>query len=205
MAVSSFSDEEIPPQHQVFINYRGDELRKSFLGFLVKAMRDANINVFTDEIEVKGKDLQNLFSRIEESRVAVAILSKRYTESSWCLDELVKMKERNDQDKLVVIPIFYRLDANNCKRLEGPFGDNFRKLEREYRSEPERIKKWKEALIYIPQKIGLTSAGHRRKTVVSSRIHFMLSSYAPVISSARAYHKQFSVPEITTSVFEPPI
>lgn len=35
------------------------------------------------------------------------------------------------------------------------------------------------------------------------RIHFMLSSYAPVISSAKAYHEQFSVPEITTSVFEP--
>jgi hypothetical protein len=161
MAVPSIYSEEIPPQHQVFINFRGEELRKSFLGFLLKAMRDAKINVFTDEIEVRGRDIQNLLSRIEESRVAIAILSKRYTESSWCLDELVKMKERIDQDELVVIPIFYRLDATNCKRLEGPFGDNFRNLERDYRSEPERIKKWKEALISIPQKIGLTSAGHR--------------------------------------------
>ncbi|XP_019088165.1 PREDICTED: vesicle-associated protein 1-4-like isoform X2 [Camelina sativa] len=161
MAVSSFSDEEFPPQHQVFINYRGDELRKSFLGFLVKAMRDAKINVFTDEIEVKGRDLHNLFRRIEESKVAVAILSERYTESSWCLDELAKIKERIDQEKLVVIPIFYRLDATNCKRLLGAFGDNFRNLEKEHRSEPERIKKWKEALISIPQKVGLTLAGHR--------------------------------------------
>lgn len=35
------------------------------------------------------------------------------------------------------------------------------------------------------------------------RIHFMLSSYAPVISAEKAYHEQLSVPEITTSVFEP--
>ncbi|KAJ0079061.1 hypothetical protein Patl1_22915 [Pistacia atlantica] len=35
------------------------------------------------------------------------------------------------------------------------------------------------------------------------RIHFMLSSYAPVISAAKAYHEQLSVPEITSSVFEP--
>ncbi|CAN6858437.1 unnamed protein product, partial [Brassica oleracea] len=159
------SGEEVPPQHQVFINYRGDELRKSFLGFVVKAMREAKINVFTDEVEVKGRDLQNLFRRIEESRVAVVILSERYTESSWCLDELVKMKEQMDQDKLVVIPIFYRLGATNCKRLVGTFGDNFRNLEREYRSEPERIKKWKEALISIPQKVGLTLAGHRPGSV----------------------------------------
>ncbi|KAL0339511.1 UNVERIFIED_CONTAM: Tubulin alpha-3 chain [Sesamum radiatum] len=35
------------------------------------------------------------------------------------------------------------------------------------------------------------------------RIHFMLSSYAPVISAAKAYHEQLSVPEITNAVFEP--
>ncbi|XP_071696616.1 tubulin alpha-5 chain-like [Rutidosis leptorrhynchoides] len=35
------------------------------------------------------------------------------------------------------------------------------------------------------------------------RIHFMLSSYAPMVSSARAYHELCSVPEITNAVFEP--
>jgi len=35
------------------------------------------------------------------------------------------------------------------------------------------------------------------------RIHFMLSSYAPIISSAKAYHEKLSVQELTTSCFEP--
>ncbi|CBI22190.3 unnamed protein product, partial [Vitis vinifera] len=35
------------------------------------------------------------------------------------------------------------------------------------------------------------------------RIHFMLSSYAPVISAEKAYHEQLSVAEITNSAFEP--
>ncbi|KAG0504330.1 hypothetical protein M758_1G323400 [Ceratodon purpureus] len=35
------------------------------------------------------------------------------------------------------------------------------------------------------------------------RIHFMLSSYAPVISAEKAYHEQMTVPELTNSVFEP--
>nr|KAJ0202074.1 hypothetical protein LSAT_V11C600313100 [Lactuca sativa] len=35
------------------------------------------------------------------------------------------------------------------------------------------------------------------------RIHFMLSSYAPVISSVKAYHELISVPEITNAVFDP--
>ena len=35
------------------------------------------------------------------------------------------------------------------------------------------------------------------------RIHFMLSSYSPMITADRAYHQQLTVREITNSVFEP--
>ncbi|XP_038996347.1 tubulin alpha-1 chain-like [Hibiscus syriacus] len=35
------------------------------------------------------------------------------------------------------------------------------------------------------------------------RIHFMLSSYAPVISAEKAYHEHLSAVEITNSAFEP--
>jgi len=35
------------------------------------------------------------------------------------------------------------------------------------------------------------------------RLHFMLSSYAPLVSTARAFHERMSIQEITTAVFSP--
>ena len=35
------------------------------------------------------------------------------------------------------------------------------------------------------------------------RIHFPLASYAPVVSSEKAYHEGMSVAEITAELFEP--
>jgi len=35
------------------------------------------------------------------------------------------------------------------------------------------------------------------------RIHFMMTSYAPVISADKAFHEQFSVQDLTNAVFEP--
>ncbi|AQK63223.1 Tubulin alpha-4 chain [Zea mays] len=43
----------------------------------------------------------------------------------------------------------------------------------------------------------------RRSLDIERPTHFMLSSYAPVISAEKAYHEQLSVAEITNSAFEP--
>ncbi|KAL1223951.1 Protein PHLOEM PROTEIN 2-LIKE A8 [Cardamine amara subsp. amara] len=95
---------------QVFINFRGRNVRNGFMSFLEPAMREANINVFVDKDEVVGTDLANLFVRIQESRVAVVIFSKDYTSSEWCLDELAEIKDCIEQGGLNVFPIFYKLE-----------------------------------------------------------------------------------------------
>ncbi|XP_010441793.1 PREDICTED: protein PHLOEM PROTEIN 2-LIKE A8 [Camelina sativa] len=156
MASSSSFAKPTPTGPQVFINFRGKDVRNGFISFLEPAMREASINVFIDKSEVVGTNLANLFVRIQESRVAVVIFSKDYTSSEWCLDELAQIKDCNDQGGLNVIPIFYKLSTDNVKEIKGDFGDTFRTLKRRYKHEPERTQKWEEALESIPQIKGMT-------------------------------------------------
>ncbi|CAH8358655.1 unnamed protein product [Eruca vesicaria subsp. sativa] len=144
-------------KHQVFVSFRGEELRCGFVSHLVEALQRHGINVFIDKLESIGQDLANLFTRIEESTIALVIFSRRYTESKWCLDELVKIKERADQGLLKVIPIFFKVKPITVKQLRGAFGDQFRDREWEYRCDTHRTESWKaEALASVSCKFGLT-------------------------------------------------
>ncbi|VVB03324.1 unnamed protein product [Arabis nemorensis] len=141
-------------RHQVFINYRGEQLRYNFVSHLVNAFERHTIDFFLDKYELRGKDLKNLFVRIQESRIALVIFSTRYPESRWCMDELVKIKKLVDKGKLQVVPIFYKVKPQEVRGQDGEFGDKFWSLAKA--SSGDQIKKWKDALECISDKAGLS-------------------------------------------------
>ncbi|KAG2302248.1 hypothetical protein Bca52824_030899 [Brassica carinata] len=151
MATSSSST--LPPQHQVFINFRGKDLRRGFVSYLVDALQRNKINVFMDNFEDRGEPLDSLLTRIEGSRIALAIFSENYTDSNWCLKEAEKMNECMEKGNLVVIPIFYKVEASTVKGLKGDFGDKLWILAK---GDEKRKKQCDEALKSIPNLFGIT-------------------------------------------------
>lgn len=117
-------------------------MRHGFVSHLVTALEDHNVNVFIDNYEDRGEPIDSLLTRIEKSRIALAIFSIKYTESIWCLRELAKIADRVEEGKLVAIPIFYKLEPSTVRDVNGVFGDRFRSTARD----DERKKKWKKAL-----------------------------------------------------------
>lgn len=148
--------EEVPPQHQVFINFRGEELRYTFVSHLVEALENDNIKVFIDNYADKGEPLEILLTKIQESRIALAILSMKYTESIWCLRELAMIKDCVEKGTLAAIPIFYKIDPSMVKYVTGKFGDEFRRT-----AQGSEKKERKKALKWIPTLIGFTVEGKR--------------------------------------------
>ncbi|XP_019094380.1 PREDICTED: disease resistance-like protein CSA1 [Camelina sativa] len=140
--------------NQVFINFRGKELRCSFVSHLVDAFKRHGINFFIDKDEQKGTHRKHLFARIKQSRMALTIFSKRYAESRWCLNELAKIKKRAGKRKLQVVPIFFKVKAESVRYQKAEFGRNFWRLAKN--SSGEQIKTWKEALESVSDKMGLS-------------------------------------------------
>ncbi|CAN8300403.1 unnamed protein product [Cochlearia groenlandica] len=149
---SKFTQHTKPSQDQVFINFRGAELRYNFVSHLKKALKRNGINAFIDTDEDMGQELNALLKRIECSKIALAIFSPRYAESDWCMKELVKMIECKEQRGLVVIPIFYKVEPVTVRKQRGEFGDKFRDLVENVNEETKS--KWTEALESIPLLIG---------------------------------------------------
>lgn len=86
--------------------------------------------------------------------IALAIFSSLYTESKWCLNELEKIKECVDLGKLVVIPIFYKVEIDDVKNLKGVFGEKFWELAKTCKG--EKLDKWRDALKIVTKKLGFT-------------------------------------------------
>ncbi|KAM2001856.1 hypothetical protein ACFX15_025644 [Malus domestica] len=85
--------------YDVFLSFRGEDTRNGFTSHLHEALKDRGYHVFIDEDDLKtGEEIkEKLFCAIEESRISIIVFSKMYADSSWCLDELVKIMECRDK------------------------------------------------------------------------------------------------------------
>ncbi|XP_059063661.1 probable disease resistance protein RPP1 isoform X3 [Cryptomeria japonica] len=134
--------------YNVFISHHGPDTKNTLASFIYHSFSERGVNVFINTEEfVGGKDMPSSISEaISTSSVRIAILSPKYAESHWCLEELHLMQNTS----ATFIPVFYEVPPGNLLQLrnnKGIYEKAFRELERELGS--DRIVKWKEALFKV--------------------------------------------------------
>ncbi|KFK28606.1 hypothetical protein AALP_AA7G019600 [Arabis alpina] len=133
-------------QYDVFLSFRGEDTRYSFICFLHDFLRRKGIDAFIDEELLRGNDISRLLERIEQSKISIIVFSENYANSSWCLDELVKIMECKRTFDQVVLPVFYKVPASDVSDQTGKFGAPFERSDEFFHGLEERIPAWKEAL-----------------------------------------------------------
>ncbi|KAK9273227.1 hypothetical protein L1049_018034 [Liquidambar formosana] len=157
--------------YDVFLSFRGEDTRKNFTDHLYFALKDAGINAFRDDNELRrGKDIATeLVRAIQDSRVSLIVFSRNYAASKWCLEELVKIMECQRTAQHVVLPIFYNVDPSDVRKQTGTFAEAFSKHEERFAAEMDKVLRWRAALTQAANLSGwdLTSAedGYEAKIV----------------------------------------
>jgi hypothetical protein len=144
----------------VFLNHRGPDVKKDFVAHLHEALFDAGLHLFTDmESLVKGQHGQtSIYEALRGASVHVAVFSKGYADSTYCLDELCTMLE----SKKRVIPVFYDVSPDDLKctnkRQKGPYAEAFRTTHRNQAKAD--VEKWKKALSDAAELFGFRLADY---------------------------------------------
>ncbi|CAN6699485.1 unnamed protein product [Malus baccata var. baccata] len=179
-ASSSSSSESKRWNYDVFLSFSGVDTRNGFTGHLHAALTDRGYQAYIDEddLERGEKIKEELFRAIEEARISIIVFSKSYADSSWCLDELVKIVECRYKLGRRVLPIFYHVDPSHVRKQNGDLAQAFQKHEEGIREEKddkereakqERVKQWRMALIEAAnlsgQHLQITDNGHEAKLI----------------------------------------
>ncbi|KAK2431718.1 TMV resistance protein N [Trifolium repens] len=143
---------------QIFLSFRGKDTRDAFTGSLYKDLCQGGFKTFMDDggLDTGDQISPSLLNAIEASRLSIIVLSENYANSSWCLEELVKIMECMKLKKQLVWPIFYKVDPSDIRHLTKSYGKDMAQHENNYGINSERVHKWKSALFEVSNLSGKT-------------------------------------------------
>ncbi|GAU28805.1 hypothetical protein TSUD_357910 [Trifolium subterraneum] len=117
-------------KYDVFVSFRGADIRKNFLSHVLEALSRKQIVVFSDKKLKGGEEISELHRAIEKSFISLVIFSPNFASSRWCLDEVVKMVEYRAKYGRILMPVFYQVDPSDVRHQQGTYRDVFSQHEK---------------------------------------------------------------------------
>ncbi|CAN1751479.1 Disease resistance protein L6 [Linum perenne] len=177
-AASSSSNSALPVEFEVFLSFRGPDVRTNFADVLYKFLDRFKIRTFLDNEELRKGEIiaPSLEKAIKESKVYIPILSQDYASSKWCLQELALMVKCCKQgDDRIILPIFYMMEPRDVRHQEGSYKKAFQLHSKKYGA--ETIKEWKEALKEVGEMKGWSVKESDRQGVIVDEVYSKVWSH----------------------------
>ncbi|XP_059064206.1 disease resistance protein RUN1-like [Cryptomeria japonica] len=136
----------------VFINHRGPDVKQTLATQLYKSLKRVGVGAFLDSVEreLGISFTSTIETAIRSATVHIAIFSKGYVHSPWCLAKLVLMLQTNAK----IIPLFYQVEPWELRYVKkGVYKDAFVNYEEKGRH-LDKIKEWKESLQQVSYTAG---------------------------------------------------
>ncbi|CAM6028769.1 unnamed protein product [Sphagnum balticum] len=174
----------VPGMFDVFLNHRGPDVKQNFAAHLHQALQEAGCRPFLDmqSLEKGQHGQKKIYEALRCASVHVAVFSKHYADSNYCLDELCAMLE----SKKLIIAVFYDVSPS-VLRCDDPDGPYTKALNIHGRRSVWEVKKWKDALHMAAELNGFKLDDYNGdeaelKTAIVSKVrdHLRASQLPPV-------------------------
>ncbi|GLJ34191.1 hypothetical protein SUGI_0687230 [Cryptomeria japonica] len=170
----------------VFINHHGDDVKHTVASRIYNHLHARGLRVFLDQNEL---ELGEFFPRaleqaIRSASIHIAIFSKNYARSAWCLAELAIMVETGT----TIIPVFYHVQPSDLRWAvggTGEYADAFSEHEKKGRYPSEDLQRWKVALQQVSCYIGKIIGDEQQ--VVKSVVNRILKEMDPLCLEVAKY------------------
>ncbi|KAL6203759.1 hypothetical protein ACLB2K_027458 [Fragaria x ananassa] len=111
----------------VFLSYKSGDIPNGFILQLYDRLQQRKITTFVDhysDFQVGDAISPSLRKAIEESKVAVVVLSQNYASSAWCLEELTKLCQFRENG-FTILPVFYKVEASDVRKQKWSSQDAY--------------------------------------------------------------------------------
>ncbi|KAJ4980556.1 hypothetical protein NE237_031393 [Protea cynaroides] len=109
--------------YEIFISYKWDMegTSRNFSISLFERLRVEKVEVFLDsQCLERGEDmLPKFIHAIRKSKILIPIISKGYSESQWCLNELTEMVDSYESGGQKILPILFDVEADHVNKHIG--------------------------------------------------------------------------------------
>ncbi|XP_020528886.1 TMV resistance protein N-like isoform X1 [Amborella trichopoda] len=128
---------------EVFLNFCDEGTGKNFTGHLNKALTDSGISTFLPtQQQHQPSDIQRA---IEGCDVFIAVFSRNYASSFFCLDHLSYLLSLSKRERLI-LPVFYTVEPSHVRWQMGPFEEAFVDHKIKSGLAEEIMQKWRSSL-----------------------------------------------------------
>ena len=144
----------------VFLNHRGPDVKATFVAHLEDALRCAGYRPFLDARSLmKGNPaIKSIDQALAMAKVHVAVVSRGYAGSKYCLNELVAMVRSGKP----VVPVFYDVKPMDLRWVEnGLFAKAFEK-HKSKRMSKKKMQEWRDGLAALAGITGFCLADYKR-------------------------------------------
>uniref|UniRef100_A0A1J3JGD8 Putative disease resistance protein n=1 Tax=Noccaea caerulescens TaxID=107243 RepID=A0A1J3JGD8_NOCCA len=124
-------------KNDVFLIFRGEQTRKTFLSHLLNSLKKKDISTFTS-----SESSHVSFQALQASLVAVPVISKDQASLDLWVDHLADIIECEKKGTLTAVPVFFQLDSSDVIEMLRTAGKKAQSMHDPKRKTLEVVKMW---------------------------------------------------------------